>query len=208
MTTIIDARLGFIKPKEQNEILNILDKGGVIVAPNDTGYALLCRLDAKNASVRIRRLRQLDDDHFFTLLCSDLTHLSHYARVDNVQFRLLKTLFPGAFTCILPASREVPRLVQHEKRKTIGIRLPNHPILQPLITAHGAALMGVSLFDDSEINPDVYQLDKAQLNSLDLIIDVGELAVTPSTVLDLTVMPPIIIRHGAGDASFIERNTL
>ncbi|SUO97741.1 L-threonylcarbamoyladenylate synthase [Suttonella ornithocola] len=126
MAQWIEVNSNFIKPRELKLIVDTLQAGKVIVIPSDSGYALLCRLGDKGASQKIRTIRQLEKDHPFTIVCSDLTHLGQYAKVDNTQFRLLKTLFPGAFTCILPASKDAPRLVQHEKRKTIGIRVPNH----------------------------------------------------------------------------------
>lgn len=208
MSQWIESQAGFIKPRDLQNISNALAGGAIAVIPSDTGYALVCRLGDKNAGNRIRQLRELDKDHPFTIMCSDLTHLSQYARVDNVQFRLLKRLFPGAFTCILPASKEVPRLVQHEKRKTIGIRIPEHGICQSIIAAHQEALMGISLNSDEEqyfIN--LHDMDKAFINAVDIIVDCGELPLRPSTVLDLTEMPPLILRQGAGDISLLQQKT-
>ena len=126
MSEILEMHPARIKPRDIARIVETLRHGGVVIAPSDSGYALLCQLDDKSAAEKIRHIRELERDHPFTILCADLTDLARYARVDNVQFRLLKTLFPGAYTCILPASREVPRRVQNDKRKTIGIRVPDH----------------------------------------------------------------------------------
>lgn len=204
MTQWLETQTGFIKPRELSTLTAALAAGGIAVIPSDTGYALVCRLGDKSAGNRIRQLRELDKDHPFTLMCADLTHLAHYARVDNVQFRLLKRLFPGAFTCILPASKEVPRLVQHEKRKTIGIRIPDQAVCHSIIQTHGEALMGVSLSnDDAQTFINLHDFDKAFLNAIDVIADCGELPLRPSTVLDLTTMPVSVLRQGAGDSSLI-----
>lgn len=203
MKEIIEMHPGRIKPREIARVVEAIRAGGVVIAPSDSGYALVCRLDDKAAADKIRRMRELDRDHPFTLLCADLTHLAHYARVDNVQFRALKTLFPGAFTCILPASREVPRRVQNDKRKTIGIRVPDHPVMQALIAGHGEALMGVSLFDSEAYDADIHDLPNDVTGQVDILIDAGDVPLKPTTVLDLTVMPPEIIRQGAGDAGRI-----
>ncbi|MDO4643820.1 MAG: L-threonylcarbamoyladenylate synthase [Cardiobacteriaceae bacterium] len=201
MSEILEIHPERIKPRDISRIVEMLQRGGVIVVPSDSGYALLCRLDDKNAADKIRRIRTLDRDHPFTIVCADLTDLSRYARVDNIQYRILKTLFPGAFTCILPASREVPRRLQNEKRKTIGIRVPDHPVLQTLLTTYGEALMGVSLFESDAIDTTLYDLPADIKGQIDLIVDVGVVPLRPTTVLDLTDMPPIILRQGAGDAS-------
>lgn len=203
MSEIIEIHPQRIKPRAIAKVADVIRKGGVVIAPSDSGYALLCHLDDKAAAEKIRRIRELDRDHPFTVVCADLTRLAHYAKVDNVQFRLLKTLFPGAFTCILPASREVPRRVQNDKRKTIGIRVPDHPVLHALLAEHGEALMGVSLFDSDAYDADIHDLPAAVTGLVDLIVDAGDVPLRPTTVLDLTVMPPEVIREGAGDASSI-----
>lgn len=203
MSQQIDINHGFIKPKDLKNVIDTINQGGIVIVPSDSGYSLICHLGDKSSCQRIRQIRDLNKDHPFTILSSDLTHLSRYARVDNVQFRILKILFPGAFTCILPASKEVPRLVQHEKRKTIGIRISDDPILKTIIETHTEALMGVSLFESAEVSGNIHNLDKSIINSVDLIINVGEKTIRPSTVIDLTQMPPEILRQGYGDASAI-----
>ena len=202
MSDILEIHPERIKPRDIDRVADIIRSGAVVVVPSDSGYALLCRLDDKAAADKIRHIRELDRDHPFTILCADLTDLARYARVDNVQFRLLKTLFPGAYTCILPASREVPRRVQNDKRKTIGIRVPDHPIMQALLAAHGEALMGVSLFDSDDYSGDIHDLPAAVTGLIDLIVDAGDLPLRPTTVLDLTEMPPVVLRQGAGDVDF------
>ena len=202
MSETLEMHPARIKPRDIARIVETLRRGGVVIAPSDSGYALLCQLDDKAAAEKIRHIRELDRDHPFTILCADLTDLARYARVDNVQFRLLKTLFPGAYTCILPASREVPRRVQNDKRKTIGIRVPDHPIMQALLAAHGEALMGVSLFDSDDYSGDIHDLPASVTGLIDLIVDAGDLPLRPTTVLDLTEMPPVVLRQGAGDVDF------
>ena len=199
MSDYLEIHPGRIKPRDIDHVADIIRSGAVAVVPSDSGYALLCRLDDKAAADKIRHIRALDRDHPFTSLCTDLTDLARYARVDNVQYRLLKTLFPGAYTCILPASREVPRRVQNDKRKTIGIRVPDHPIMQALLAAYGEALMGVSLFDGDEHSGDIHDLPASATGLIDLIVDAGDLPLRPTTVLDLTGMPPVVLRQGAGE---------
>ena len=203
MKEIIEIHPERIKPRDIGKVVEEIRRGGVVIVPGDSGYALLCHLDDKAAAEKIRRIRELDRDHPFTIICADLTDLARYAKVDNVQFRVLKTLFPGAFTCILPASREVPRRVQNEKRKTIGIRVPDHPVLQALLAEYGEALMGVSLFDSDDYDADIHDLPAAVSGQVDMMIDSGYVPVRPTTILDLTTMPPQVIREGAGDASII-----
>ena len=203
MSDILEIHPERIKPRDIDRVADIIRSGAVVVVPSDSGYALLCRLDDKAAADKIRHIRELDRDHPFTILCADLTDLSRYARVDNVQYRLLKTLFPDTYTCILPASREVPRRVQNDKRKTIGIRVPDHPIMQALLAAHGEALMGVSLFDSDDYSGDIHDLPASVTGLIDLIVDAGDLPLRPTTVLDLTEMPPVVLRQGAGDTANI-----
>ena len=203
MSDFLEIHPERIKPRDIDHVADIIKSGAVAVVPSDSGYALLCRLDDKAAAEKIRHIRALDRDHPFTILCADLSDLARYARVDNVQYRLLKTLFPGAYTCILPASREVPRRVQNDKRKTIGIRVPAHPVMQALLAAHGEALMGVSLFDGDDFGDDIHDLPAAATGLIDLIVDAGDLPLNPTTVLDLTVMPPAVLRQGAGDVANI-----
>ena len=203
MSEILEIHPARIKPRDIARIVETLRHGGVVIAPSDSGYALLCQLDDKSAAEKIRHIRELERDHPFTILCADLTDLARYARVDNVQFRLLKTLFPGAYTCILPASREVPRRVQNDKRKTIGIRVPDHPVLQAILAEHGEALMGVSLFASDAYDADIHELPATVTGQVALMVDAGDVPLRPTTVLDLTEMPPLLLRQGAGEVTGI-----
>jgi tRNA threonylcarbamoyl adenosine modification protein (Sua5/YciO/YrdC/YwlC family) len=181
----------------------LVRKGGVIVYPTDSGYALGCHLGDKDAVARIRKIREVDDKHHLTLVCRDLSEIAHYSRVDNVQFRLLKSNTPGSYTFILDATKEVPKRLQHPKRNTIGLRIPEHPVALALLEELGEPLLSTSLIlpgdemamHDAEAIRD--QLDK----QVDLIIDGGPVGLEPTTVIDLTGDTPVLVRLGKGDAS-------
>jgi tRNA threonylcarbamoyl adenosine modification protein (Sua5/YciO/YrdC/YwlC family) len=177
--------------------------GGVIVYPTDSCYALGCRIDDKAAAERIRRIRQFDRNHLFTVVCRSLAEIGKYARVDNAQFSILKSLAPGPYTFVLRASDETPRRVLHEKRKTFGMRVPDHPITQSLLAALGEPLLSCTLqlpHDQLPVSDpeDAY----ARLhNVVDAVVSVGNCGYTPTTVLDLTGPEPRLIRKGKGDVS-------
>lgn len=181
----------------------ILREGGVIAYPTDSAYALGCHLDDKTALEKIRRIRQLDDKHNFTLVCSDLSQASNYARFDNNVFRLIKNHTPGAFTFILPATGEVPRRLQHPKRKTVGLRIPANNIALDLLAAHGEPIMSVSLIlpGDSQPMLDPYDIRETLEHEVDLVIDGGYCGLEATTVIDLSGDEPSLIRQGVGDAS-------
>ena len=181
----------------------LLEKGGVLAVPTDSSYALVCHLDDKNAVDHLRRIRQVDDRHHLTLLCRDLSELSNYARVDNRQYRLLKAATPGAFTFILEASKEVPRRISHPSRKTIGLRVPEHKVLQELLALHGSALLSTTLIPPGETEPlnDAAEIRSRFENQLAGILDAGACPLEPTTVVDLSADTPEILRHGGGDVS-------
>jgi tRNA threonylcarbamoyl adenosine modification protein (Sua5/YciO/YrdC/YwlC family) len=181
----------------------ILREGGVIAYPTDSAYALGCHLDDKAALEKIRRIRQLDEKHNFTLVCSDLSQASTYARFDNHVFRLIKNHTPGAFTFILPATGEVPRRLQHPKRKTVGLRIPANNIALDLLAAHGEPIMSVSLIlpGDSQPMLDPYDIRETLEHEVDLVIDGGYCGLEATTVIDLSGDEPSLIRQGVGDAS-------
>lgn len=186
-----------------SQVIAVLRQGGVIVYPTDSGYALGCMLGEKNALERICRLRQLDRDHNFTLVCRDLSELSTYAQVDNAAFRLIKNNTPGSYTFILKATKEVPRRLMNEKRKTIGLRVPSNAITQALLTELNQPLMSTTLIlpgnDVAESDPD--QIQDTMGNQVDLIIHGGVLGQQPTTVVDLTGDTPQVVRVGAGNPS-------
>lgn len=184
-----------------------LQKGNVIVYPTDTYYALACRIGDKSAMAKIEQIRQLKaNDVTFTIICNDLSVVAQFARVDNQQFRLLKNALPGAYTFILEASKEVPKRLM-EKRKTIGLRVPDHAIVQALIAALGEPLLSTTLklpdYEAYELNSgdDINDVIGKQV---DLIIDGGGCALLPSSVIDLTQTPPVVLREGAGSWDFLK----
>ena len=181
----------------------IICRDGVIAYPTDSSYALGCHIGNKEAVERIRTIRQLDDQHNFTLVCRDLSEIAAYARVNNVAYRLLKANTPGPYTFILPATREVPRRLQHPKRKTIGLRIPDNIIAQALLAELGEPLMSVTLILPGEQLPlsDPAEI-RAQLeHRVDLIIDGGYCGLEPTTVIELESDQPRITRAGKGSAS-------
>ncbi|WP_339877781.1 L-threonylcarbamoyladenylate synthase [Pseudidiomarina gelatinasegens] len=181
----------------------IILKGGVAVYPTDSGYAIGCRIGDKNAMERICRIRNIDKDHNFTLMCRDLSELSIYARVDNPAFRLLKNNTPGAYTFILKGTKEVPRRLLNPKRKTIGIRVSDDPIVMALLEALGEPLMSTSLIlDDNEFaESDPNEIRERLERQVDLIIDGEHRAEEQTTVIDLADDVVKVARQGAGDVS-------
>lgn len=180
-----------------------LREGDVIVYPTDSSYALGCQLGDKAAAERIRAIRQTDRHHNFTLVCRDLSEIATYAKVDNRRYRLLKAVTPGAFTFILQATHEVPRRLQHPRRKTIGIRVPDNAIVSALLAALSEPIMSCTLIlpgDDWPLS-DPAEIEERLANEVDLIIDGGPGQREPTTVLDLTEEAPQLIRQGLGDAS-------
>ncbi|WES88152.1 MULTISPECIES: L-threonylcarbamoyladenylate synthase [Dickeya] len=191
------------QPRLINQTVEILHKGGVIVYPTDSGYALGCMLEDKAAMERICRIRDLDQNHNFTLMCRDLSELSSYAYVDNAAFRLIKNNTPGNYTFILKATKEVPRRLMSEKRKTIGMRVPSNPIALELLAALNEPLMSTTLMlpgnDFAESDPEEIQ---EQLGKrVDLVIHGGFLGQQPTTVIDLTESVPVVVREGTGDVT-------
>ncbi len=181
----------------------MIHAGGIVALPTDSSYALACHLDDKAAVDRLRRIRGIDDKHHLTLLCRDLSDLATYARVDNVQYRLLKTATPGPYTFILEATREVPRRLSHPSRKTIGLRVPEHAIAQSLLAELGQPLLGTTLIlpgsDEPLHEPD--EIRDALQKQVELVIDGGACSLQPTTVVDLTGDVPVVLREGRGDVS-------
>ena len=179
----------------------LVRKGAVIVYPTDSGYALGCHLGDKDAVMRISKIRGVDDKHHMTLVCRDLSEIAHYARVDNVQFRLLKSNTPGSYTFILDATKEVPRRLQHPKRNTVGLRIPDHPVALALLQELGEPLLSSSLILPGEemTMHDAEEISERLANQVDLVIDGGPVGLEPTTVIDLTGATAILIRRGKGD---------
>ncbi|MDC0664222.1 L-threonylcarbamoyladenylate synthase [Marinobacter sp. SS21] len=184
-----------------NQAVEILNKGGVIVYPTDSGYALGCHLGDKQAADRIKRIRRLDDKHNFTLVCSDLSDIGTYAKLDNSQYRLLKTYTPGPYTFILDATSEVPRRLLHPKRRSIGVRVPDNAIVQALLSALGEPIMSSTLILPGEEEPmtDPYEIRETLEHDLDLIIDGGFCGFEATTVVNMLDDVPVVTRVGKGD---------
>jgi tRNA threonylcarbamoyl adenosine modification protein (Sua5/YciO/YrdC/YwlC family) len=185
----------------------LLERGGIAAVPTDSSYALVCHLDDKAAADSLRRIRGVDDKHHLTLLCRDLSELANYARVDNKQFRLIKAATPGPYTFILEASKEVPRRLSHPSRKTIGLRVPEHKVLQALLELHGAPLLATTLIPRGGTEPlnDAHEIRELLEHELAAVIDAGACHQEPTTVIDLTAMgdggEPVVVRQGRGDVA-------
>ncbi len=182
----------------------LLARGEVIAVPTDSSYALACHLDDKDAVEKLRRIRQVDDKHHLTLLCRDLSELANYARVDNKQYRLLKSATPGPYTFLLEATKEVPRRVSHPQRKTIGLRVPEHRVLNELLMLHGEALLATTLIPPGETEAlnDAQAIRERFEKQVGGVIDAGACPSQPTTVVDLTPMgeggEPLVVRQGRG----------
>jgi len=185
------------------QAVEIINGGGVIVYPTDSGYALGCHLSDKRAMERIRSIRRLDDKHNFTIVCRDLSDIGVYAKVDNMDYRTIKSHTPGAYTFILNATREVPKRLMHPKKKTIGIRVPDNRIAQALLAELGEPLMSVTLIMPGDDLPltDPWDIRQTLEHQLDLIIDGGYCGMEATSVVDLTGDAPVIVREGLGDIS-------
>ncbi len=175
--------------------------GGVVVYPTDSCYALGCALGDKDAMERIARIRQTDKHHHFTLVCRDLSEIAHYARVENWQYRLLKAVTPGPYTFILEATKEVPRRLQNPKRRTIGIRVPDHPVPQLLLAELGEPLMTSTLLLPGDEYPltDAAEIHARLEHQVSLVLDGGNCGLEPTTIVDLAGKAPAILRLGKGD---------
>ena len=195
------------QPRLIHRAVEWLREGAVIAYPTDSSYALGCVIGDKGAVERIRRLRNLGDKHNFTLVCRDLSEIATYAKVDNTAYRLLKTLTPGPYTFILKATHEVPRRLQHPKRKTIGIRVPDNNIAQALLAELGEPLMSTTLILPGADMPmtDPEEMRERLEHEVDLVIDGGNCGFEPTTVVDLVDGVPKLVRTGKGDASLFEQ---
>jgi tRNA threonylcarbamoyl adenosine modification protein (Sua5/YciO/YrdC/YwlC family) len=178
----------------------IIRDGGVIAYPTDSCYAIGCQIGDKDAMQRLRTIRKVDDKHHLTLMCRDLSEIATYAQVDNVQYRLLKKLTPGSYTFILLASREVPRRLLHPRRKTIGMRVPEHAVAQALLAELGEPLLSATLILPGDTSPlnDGEEIRERLEHALDLVLDAGSCGIDPTTMVDLTGAAPQLLRQGKG----------
>ncbi len=187
------------------QAVDIINKGGVVIYPTDSSYAIGCHLGDKKAVDKIRMIRQLDKNHNFTLVCRDLSEIAQYAVVDNMNYRLMKTLTPGPYTFIMPASREVPKRLLNSKRKTIGLRVPDNAVCSALLEELDQPLMSSTLIMPGEEYPmtDPYQIRLKLENVVDLIIDAGFSGHEPTTVVNLVDGVPEILRQGLGKTDWL-----
>ena len=193
------------QPRLLKQAVALLNQGGVLAVPTDSSYALVCHMDDKTAADHLRKVRGVDDKHHLTLLCRDLSELANYAKVDNTQFRLLKQATPGAFTFILEATKEVPRRVSHPQRKTIGLRVPQHAVLQELLALHGEPLLATTLIPPGESDPlnDPEEIRDRYEKLIAGIIDAGACSLEPTTVVDCTGDHIEVVRPGLGDVAIL-----
>jgi tRNA threonylcarbamoyl adenosine modification protein (Sua5/YciO/YrdC/YwlC family) len=191
------------QPRLIGKAVALIGNGGVVAYPTDSSYAIGCRIGDVDAVRRIRRIRGVDEHHHLTLVCRDLHEIAHYARVDDRQFRILKRGTPGGYTFLLPASRELPRRLLHPKRRSIGIRVPEHRVAQALLAALGEPLLSSTLILPGHTEPmhEPEAIREALDHELDLIIDAGLCDDRPSTIVDLEQDPPVVLRAGRGDAA-------
>jgi len=194
------------QPRLVRQAVEQIRSGAVVVYPTDSGYALGCLVGDKGAIDRIRAIRRLDDQHNFTLVCRDLSDIGIYAKVGNSIYRLLKAVTPGPYTFILPATREVPRRLQHPKRRTIGLRVPDNRIAQALLAELGEPLMSTTLMLPGEHHPEVdpYEIRDRLERQVDLIIDGGYGSMEPTTVITFVDERPEVVRRGLGDPTPFE----
>jgi len=189
------------QPRLIRQAAAILRSGGVIAYPTDSSYALGCHIGDAVAARRIRQIRGVDEDHHLTLVLRDLSEIGHFARLDNRQFRIVRQGTPGNYTFLLPATREVPRRLQHPKRSTVGVRVPDHAVVQALLAELGEPILSSTLILPGATEPlnDAEAIREALGRVLDLIIDAGACTAAPTTVVDLAVEPAVIVRLGAGE---------
>ena len=193
------------QPRLIRQAADIVRAGGVIVYPTDSCYALGCHIGDKAAAERLRRIRQVDETHHFTLVCRDLSDIANFAKVDNTQYRLLKTATPGAYTFLLEASREVPRRLAHPKRRTIGLRVPENVIAHALLAELGEPLLSTTLLlpDVDEPLNDAEEIRERLEHLVELVIDGGSCGIEPTSVIDMTHGEPEVVRVGAGSLTDI-----
>ncbi|MGW1541969.1 L-threonylcarbamoyladenylate synthase [Streptomyces sp. NPDC002309] len=194
------------QPRTITQIADSVRSGALIAYPTDSCYALGCRLGSKDGTDRIRSIRRLDDRHHFTLVCQDFAQLGQFVRVDKDVFRAIKASTPGSYTFILPATKEVPRMLQHPKKKTVGVRIPDHVVTQALLAELGEPLLSSTLLlpDEDEPMTQGWEIKDRLDHVLDGVVDSGDCGTEPTTVIDFSEGEAEIVRHGAGDTTRFE----
>ena len=203
MATLIDIHPTHPQPRRVGEIVQIIRDGGLIAYPTDSSYAFGCHVGDKRAIDRIHRIRRTDEKHNFTLVCSDLSEISTYARVENWAYRLIRSMTPGPYTFILPATRGVPKRLQNPKRRTIGLRVPDHPLVHAVLERLGEPIMSstLTLPDDETPLTDPFEIEERIGHQIDAIVDAGPTGIEPTSVLDMTGGAVEVLRAGKGDVS-------
>lgn len=203
MATLIDIHPTHPQPRRLGEIVQVIQSGGLIAYPTDSSYAFGCHIGDKRAIDRIHRIRRTDKKHNFTLVCSDLSEISTYARVENWAYRLIKSMTPGPYTFILPATRGVPKRLQNPKRRTIGLRVPDHPLVQAVLERLGEPIMSSTLTLPGDDMPmtDPLEIEERIGHQIDAIVAAGPTGIEPTSVLDMTGGAVKVLRTGRGDVS-------
>ena len=205
MAKLIEIHPKDPQPRRVAKIVEAIRAGGLIAYPTDSSYALGCHIGDKRAIDRIHRIRRTDKNHNFTLVCSDLSEISTYARVDNWAYRMLKSMTPGPYTFILPATREVPKRLQHPKRRTIGLRVPDHPLVRAVLQELGEPIMSSTLTLPGDDMPmtDPLEIEERIGNQIEVIVHSGPVGIEPTSVVDLSEGRVTILRVGRGDVTAI-----
>lgn len=206
MATFVEVHPDNPQARTITQVAQRIREGALVAFPTDSGYALGGRLDDQAIKDRIRDIRRLDDKHHYTLLCRDFAQLGQLVHVDNHMFRAIRAATPGPYTFILPATKEVPRRLLHAKKKTVGVRIPDHPVVQALLEELGEPLLSSTLLLPGEEETPVFGWDvKEELDhAVDIVIDAGEVSTAPTTVVDYSSGTAEVARHGAGDADPFE----
>lgn len=194
------------QPRAIGQVVDILRGGGLIAYPTDSCFALGCSLDNPEGKDRIQRIRHLGDKHHYTLVCADFAQLGQFVQLDNSVFRAIKAVTPGPYTFILPATKEVPRRLLHPKKKTVGVRIPEHPVVRELLSALGEPILSSTLIlpDDDDPMTEGWLIKDRLDHEIDAVIDSGECGLEPTTVVDWSEGAPVVTRVGAGDPSPFE----
>jgi tRNA threonylcarbamoyl adenosine modification protein (Sua5/YciO/YrdC/YwlC family) len=203
VATLVEVHPTHPQSRRIAEIVAEIRRGGLIAYPTDSSYAFGCHIGDKRAIDRIRSIRKTDKHHNFTLVCSDLSEISTYARVDNWAYRLLRSLTPGPYTFILQATRQVPKRLQNPKRRTIGLRVPDHPVVQAILKELGEPIMSSTLMlpgADLPLN-DAFEIEEKIGDRIEMIVDAGPTGIEPTSVIDLSGGSVTILREGRGDVS-------
>ena len=203
MARFLDIRPDNPQGRLVDQVVQALADDALIAYPTDSGYALGCRLGNRDGRDRILRIRDLDERHHFTLMCRDFSQLGQFVHVENSAFRAIKAATPGPYTFILPATGEVPKRLMHPKKRTVGVRIPDHTLVQALLAAHGEPLLTSTLIlpGETEARTLGWEIKEELDHQVDLVIEGGDTIAEPTTVVDWSSGEPEVVRHGAGDAS-------